>query len=189
MIVDFISILSDGTTCSFPTSQFSSTLGNHLSILMHNHPGTTLEGANTIMLDTYLHGEPLKYKDETDGTIKEGNLKFRIDTRKFIHEEILHEAEVKSAFQGKPQSLPSQGGLYYEGMGIQFTLEGNTYDMTEENRTALETAVMSGKEITWTYNADQAKKYGVTGENSITVLVMDTKARIIPDLSITVQVR
>lgn len=143
MIVDFISILNDGTTCSFPTGQFSSTLGNHLSILMHNHPGTTLESANTIMLDTYLHGEPLKYKDETDGTIKEGNLKYRIDTRKFINAEILHETAVKSALQGNPQSLPSQSGLYYEGMGIQFSIDGNNYDMTEENRTTLENAVKS----------------------------------------------
>ena len=142
-LVDFISILNGGCASSFPTSQFSSTLGNHLSILMHNYPGTTLEGANTIMLDTYLYGEPIKYKDETDGTIKEGNLKYRIDTQKFIHNEILHETAVKSALQGNPQSLPSQSGLYYEGMGIQFSIDGNTYDMTEENRTALENAVKS----------------------------------------------
>lgn len=188
MIVDFISILNDGSTCSFPTSQFSSTLGNHLPILMHNHPGTTLEGANTILLDTYLYGEPLKYKDETDGTIKEGNLKYRIDTQKFIHEEILHETEVRTAFLANSQSLPSRGGLYYEGMGIQFTIDGSTYDMTEENRTALENAVKSGKEITWTYNPDKAKKYGVSGANTIKVCVMDKSARLIPDISLTIQV-
>ena len=188
-LVDFISILNDGGASSFPTSQFSSTLGNHLSILMHNYPGTTLEGANTIMLDTYLWGQHLKYKDENDGTIKEGNLKYRIDTQKFIHNEIIHETEVKSALQNNPKSLPSTNGLYYEGKGIQFTVDGQTYDMTEENRATLENAVKSGKEITWIYNSDQAKKYGVTGENTITVRVMDTKARLIPDISLQVQVR
>ena len=188
-IVELCSIHDDGTASSYPTSQFGSTLSNHLSILMHNNPGTTLEGANTIMLDTYLWGQHLKYKDENDGTIKEGNLKYRIDTQKFIHNEILHESEVKSAFQNNPQSLPSTNGLYYEGKGIQFTVDGQTYDMTEENRATLENAVKSGKEITWTYNSDRAKKYGVTSENTITVRVMDTKARLIPDITLQVQVR
>lgn len=172
-----------------PTYTLSSTLGNHLSIIMHNHPGTTLEDANTIMQERYLHSERFKYKDPDDGKIKDGEHWHFINSDKFIHEEILHETEVKSALQNTPQSLPSTGGLYYEGKGIQFTIDGETYDMTEENRSTLENAVQSGKEITWTYNADRAKNYGVTGENTITVRVMDTKARLIPDISITVQVR
>ena len=188
-IVELCSIHDDGTASSYPTSQFGSTLSNHLSILMHNNPGTTLEGANSIMLDTYLWGQHLMYKDENDGTIKEGNLKYRIDTRKFIHNEILHETEVKSAFRNTPQSLPSTGGLYYEGKGIQFAVDGQTYDMTEENRATLENVVKSGKEVTWTYNADQAKKYGVSGENTVSVGVMDRQARLIPDISLQVQVR
>ena len=184
------SVLDFGTsTSSLPTAALSSTLGNHLSIIMHNHPGTTLEDANTIMQERYLRSERFKYKDPDDGKIKDGEHWHFIDSDKFILEEILHESEVKSALQNIPQSLPSTGGLYYEGKGIQYTIDGQTYDMTEENRTALENAVISGKEITWTYNADQAKKYGVTSENSITVQVMDTKARLIPDISMTVRVR
>ncbi len=85
--------------------------------------------------------------------------------------------------------LPDGKGICYTGKGVQFTIDGQTFDMIEENRSALENAVQSGKGITWIYNAEQAKKYGVTGENSITVKVMDKKARIIPDLSMTVQVR
>ena len=169
-----------------PTATFSATLGNFLSILMSTHPGTTLEGASTIMREKYFRGETFRYKDENDGSIKEGGEWYFFKTEEFILEEILHETEVKSALQTTPQSLPSTGGLYYEGKGIQFTVDDQTYDMTDENRSILENAVQSGKETSWKYNAEQAKKYGVTGENSITVKVMDKRARLIPDITLTV---
>lgn len=141
------------------------------------------------MQDRYLRAERFKYKDPDDGKIKDGEHWHFIDSDKFIREEILHESEVRSTLLGTPHSLPSSGGLYYEGKGIQFIIDGQTYDMTEENRTTLENAVKTGKEITWTYNSDRAKKYGVTGDNTITVRVMDRQTRLIPDISLQVQVR
>ena len=179
----------DGTTSSWPTAFFSGTLGNHLSILMTNYAFTTLEDANSLFIDKYLRDETFKYRDDYDDSIRDGEKWYFFKTDDFIHNEILHETEVKSALQNTPQSLPSTNGLYYEGKGIQFTVDGQTFDMTEENRSTLENAVKSGKEITWIYNSDQAKKYGVTGDNTITVRVMDTKARLIPDISLQVQVR
>ena len=173
---------------SLSTATLSSALGNYLSIIMHNHPGATLEDANTIMQERYLRAERFKYKDPEDGKIKDGEHWYFIDSDKFIKAEILHEAEVSAAFQGDIQSLPSQWGLYYEGKGIQFTVGGQTYDMTEENRSILESAVKTGQEITWSYNSDRARKYGVAGENTITVRVMDRQARLVPDVSMTVQI-
>lgn len=176
------------TKSSWPTAFFSGTLGNHLSILMRNHSTTTLEDANIIMREKYLREETFKYKDSDDGKIKDGEKWYFFKTDEFIHNEILHETEVKSALQNAPQSLPSSGGLYYEGKGIQFTIDGTTFEMTEENRAALENAIKNGQEITWTYNPDRAKKYGVSGQNSIKVGVMDKSARLIPDLSLTIQI-
>ena len=179
----------DGTTSSFPTAFFSGTLGNHLSILMRNYALTTLEDANSLFINKYLREETFKYIDDIDDSIRDGEKWYFFKTNDFIHNEILHETEVKSAFQNTPHSLPSTNGLYYEGKGIQFTVDGQTYDMTEENRTTIENAVKSGKEINWIYNSDQAKKYGVSGENTITVRVMDRQARLIPDITLQVQVR
>lgn len=178
-----------GTTSSMPTATFSATLGNFLSILMSTHPGTTLEDASTIMREKYFREETFQYKDENDGSIKDGGEWYFFKTEEFILEEILHETEVKSALQTTPQSLPSAGGLYYEGKGIQFTVDGRTYDMTEENRSTLENAVQSGKGITWIYNSEQAQKYGVRGEDIISVKVMDRQARLIPDIFHQLQVR
>lgn len=93
---------------SLSTATLSSALGNYLSIIMHNHPGATLEDANTIMQERYLRAERFKYKDPEDGNIKDGEHWYFIDSDKFIQEEILHETEVKAAFDGGIQSLPSQ---------------------------------------------------------------------------------
>ena len=138
------------------------------------------------MREKYFRGETFQYIDQDDGSIKDGERWYFIDTDKFIHEEILHETEVKAALLTTPQSLPSAGGLYYEGKGIQFTVDGQTYDMTDENRSILENAVQSGKEITWSYNSDRARKYGVSESDSITVKVMDRQARLVPDVSFSI---
>ena len=59
--------LNYDTASSFSTAMLSGTLGNFLSILMKTHPGTTLEGANTILQENYLREEKFKYVDETEG--------------------------------------------------------------------------------------------------------------------------
>ena len=175
------------STSSDPTAATSSTLWNFLSILMHNHPGASLEDTNTIMQERYLRPENFKYKDE-EGTIKEGGLWYFFKTDEFLKEEVLHEPEVVAALQNTPKSLPSQGGLCYEGPGIQFTIDGSTYDMTEDNRSTLENAVKTEKEIVWSYNSDRARKYGVSESNSITVKVMDRQAHLVPDVSFSIQI-
>lgn len=158
---------------------------------MSNNPGITPEDAMTIMYNNYLTKKKFQYKDETTNwELVDGDYWYFIDIWKLLKNELLQADKLNDIqFDKDSIELPDGKGICYTGKGVQFTIDGNTYDMTEENRTTLENAVKSGKEITWTYNADQAKKYGVTGENSITVQVMDTKARIIPDLSISVQVR
>ena len=189
IVMPFTSIWGATSTSSFATSSLSGTLGNHLSILMSNHPGTTLEGANTIMQQNYLLEDTFKYKDPEDGVIKDGGTWYFFNTEKFLKEEVLHRAEVEAALDGSPQSLPSMGGLYYEGKGIQFSCGGQTYDMIEDNRSVLENAVKSGQEIQWTYSPDRARKFGVSGNNTVTVRVMDKQARFIPDISMSVQVK
>lgn len=58
--------------------------------------------------------------------------------------------------------------------------------MTEANRQALEEAVKSGKEISWTWSKTLSLKQGGPATPSIEVRYLDTKARVIPDLQITV---
>ena len=183
-----------GSTSSLPTAALSSTLSNYLSILMHNHPGTTLEDANTIMQERYLREETFKYKDPADGLVKNGGKWYFIDSDKFIEEEILHKAEVLALLNNAPGSqsiieLSGFPGACYEGPGIYFSVDGTTYEMTGANRGTLESAVRSGSAVSWTYSADRARKYGVSGGKTITVHVMDKQARLIPDVSMTVQVK
>ena len=166
---------------------------------MHNHPSTTLEDANTIMQEQYLREDILKYKDPEDGVVKDGGKWYFIDADKFIGEEILHGAEVEEAVggdfstslemtQGGEVTLPTFPGACYQGIGIQFTVDGTEYDMTEENRSILENSVKAGIGIKWTYNPDRARKYGVSGSGSITVQVLDKKARKVSDVTMTIQV-
>lgn len=179
------------TTSSMPTNVAAGVIGNIASIIMSNNPGITPEDAMTIMYNNYLTKKKFQYKDETTNwELVDGDYWYFIDIWKLLKNELLQADKLNDIqFDKDSVELPDGKGICYTGKGVQFSIDGNTCDMTEENRTTLENAVKSGKEITWTYNADQAKKYGVTGENSITVQVMDTKARIIPDLSISVQVR
>ena len=110
---------------------------------------------------------------------------------KFLEEEVLRKSEVLRAIDSSapPQNdiaLPSGAGLCYSGMGIMFEVDGQRYPMTETNRQTLEEAVRSGKEISWTWSKTLSLKQGGPATPSIEVRYLDTKARIIPDLQITI---
>ena len=180
---------------SKPTSALSSTLWNHLSVIMHNHSWTTLEDASTIMQDEYLRVEKFKYKD-TDGVIKEGGDWYFFDSDKFLKSEILHEAEIKqiltdaaktiSEGSSSSVSLPAYPGLIYSGPGIFFAVDGTTYEMTSGNQTVLETAIKSGSDIQWSYNPNRVTEYGISETNTIVVQFVDTKAQVVPDVSVSI---
>lgn len=175
----------NGTTSSFPTAALSGSLGNFLSIIMKNHPGTTLEGAMTVMKSDYLIQDTFKYKNDQGETV-DGEHWYFFDTEKFIREEILHKMEVESALSGSGTvALPSVGGLCYEGPGIQFSIGQTTYDSVESNRAILEAAVVAGTPVEWTFNPARAQSYGISGPVAITVRVMDTHARVVPDVCLT----
>ena len=59
--------------------------------------------------------------------------------------------------------------------------------MTETNRTVLEAAVKSGADLTWRYSPGRARKYGNSA--SLTVHILDTKARIVPDVIFSVDLK
>jgi len=175
-----------GTTCSFPTAALSGTLGNFLSVIMKNRPGTTLEGAMTVMKSNYLIQDTFKYKND-QGEIVDGEHWYFFDTDKFIREEILHESAVESALSGSGTVvLPSVGGLCYEGPGVQFTIGDDTYESVEANRSVLEAAVIVGTPVEWSHNPALAEQiYGISGTVTITVRVMDTHAQVVPDVTLT----
>ena len=180
---------------SKPTPALSSTLWNHLSVIMRNHPWTTLEDASTIMQDEYLRVEKFKYKD-TDGVIKEGGDWYFFDSDKFLKSEILHEAEIKQILTDAAKtisegtsssvSLPAYPGLIYSGPGIFFAVDGTTYEMTSGNQTVLETAIKSGSDIQWSYNPNRVTEYGISETNTIIVQFVDTKAQVVPDVSVSI---
>ena len=176
----------DDTTSSYPTAALSGTLGNFLSIIMKNRPGTTLEGAMTVMKSMYLIQDTFKYKND-QGEIVDGEHWYFFDTDKFIREEILHKAAVESALSGSGTViLPSVGGLCYEGPGVQFTIGQTSYDSVESNRSVLEAAVVAGTPVEWSYDPARAQLYGISGPVTIIVRVMDTHAHVVPDVSLTV---
>lgn len=141
----------------------------------------------TIIVNNYFRKEKFQYKDETTNwELVDGGSWYFINIRKLMENEIL-QADKQPFLSSNSGlvNLPDGSGIFYEGPGILFTVDGSTYDMTEENRAVFESAIQFGKEIKWSYNSDRAKKYGVS---SIKVCVMDKSARLIPDLSLTIQV-
>ena len=179
---------ANGTASSFPTAAFSATLGNFLSILLRTHPGITLEGASTIMQENYFQAETMKYKD-LDGTVKTGEHWHFFKTDDFIADEILQKSAVDAAFSGSAQviELPSSGGLCYMGPGIQFVVDGTTYEMVEQNRSTLVSALSGNKDIKWTFSREQADKYA-TGSISITIRIIDHAGELIPDIKRTIAI-
>ncbi|MBR3075768.1 MAG: hypothetical protein IKH11_08485, partial [Bacteroidales bacterium] len=183
--------LNYDTASSFSTAMLSGTLGNFLSILMKTHPGTTLEGANTILQENYLREEKFKYVDETDGSIKDGGDWYFFDTDKFFENEVLHKAEVDAALaaSGGDKPLPSGYGLFYTGPGIQFEAAGSRYDMTEANRATFEAVWKEDPaSVKWYFNSASATASGASGSVNVQVRVLDKDARLIPDISRTVSV-
>ncbi len=146
----------------------------------------------TVITERYLREDAYRYKD-TDGQIKDGGKWYFFYTDKFLKDEVLHREAVEAALSGIAQEdieLPSTCGLTYEGAGIRFTTEGETYDMTEENRAALEDAVKSGNEVTWLYSPLRARKYGISGNITITITVsvMDKAGDLVPDVSLPLSI-
>jgi len=183
--------LNYDTASSFSTAMLSGTLGNFLSILMKTHPGTTLEGANTILQENYLREEKFKYVDETDGSIKEGGEWYFFDTDKFFEHEVLHKADVDAALAASEgdKPLPSGYGLCYSGPGIQFEVAGTSYDMTETNRAKFEAAWKADPaSVKWYFNPTSAAASGASGSVNVQVRVLDKDARLIPDISRTISV-
>ncbi|MBP3269678.1 MAG: hypothetical protein J6L98_03265 [Bacteroidales bacterium] len=86
-------------------------------------------------------------------------------------------------------ALPSGAGLCYSGMGIMFEVEGLSYPMTEANRQTLVEAVKSGKEISWIWSKTLSLKQGGPVTPTFEVRYLDTKARIIPDLCFSVELK
>ena len=197
-------ITDQQTDSSYPTAAASSTQWNFLSILKSNYPWTTLEDANTILINKYYIEQPYYYKD-TYWSIKEWGKWYFIDVEKFLEEEVLRKSEVLRAIDSSapPQNdngaagqndnqaiaLPSGAGLCYSGMGIMFEVDGQRYPMTETNRQILEEAVKSGKDISWSWSKILSLKQGGPATPSIEVRYLDTKARIIPDLCFSVELK
>lgn len=190
--------LNYDTASSFSTAMFSGTLGNYLSILMRTHPGVALEGANTILQENYLREETFKYVDDSDGSIKDGGQWYFFDTDKFFAYEVLQKEAVDAAVEkiagqagtdGAAVALPGGYGICYTGPGVQFEVAGNRLDMTEENRAAFEAAwTADPSAIKWYFSPLQALVYGASGTTQLTVGVLDTSARLVPDISRTVTV-
>ena len=141
----------------------------------------------------YVVPETIQYVDLvpiTDGLeVKEGENWHFIKTDEFIAREILHKDAVDEAFSSSAQEidLPSSGGLCYIGPGIQFTIDGNTHEMTESNRPTLVSALSAGNEVKWTFSCTLAKRYA-TGSADITIRVIDHSGELIPDIKRTVSV-
>mgnify|MGYP006988996775 FL=1 len=81
-------------------------------------------------------------------------------------------------------ALPAAKGLCYVGKGISFEVDGQVLPMTEANRFALERAVKSGKDISWTWSRILSLKQGGSATPTFEVRYLDTKARVIPDLQL-----
>ena len=110
---------------------------------------------------------------------------------KFLEEEVLRKSVIQKAIDSSapPQNdiaLPSGAGLCYSGMGIMFEVEGQSYPMTKANRSTLEEAVKSGKEISWIWSKTLSLKQGGPATPSFEVRYLDTKARVIPDLQLAI---
>ena len=171
---------------SYSTSFFRTTLGNFLSILLKAHPGITLEGASTIMQEQYFRAEKMKYLDDSS-VVKEGGDWYFFKTEEFIDNEILQKDAVDVAFSSSAQvvNLPSSGGLCYIGPGIQFDVDGKSYEMTEQNRNTLVSAISAGKEIKWSFNRTIANEYA-TDTASVTVRILDHSGNLLPDIRRTI---
>ena len=188
--------LNYDTASSFSTAMFSGTLGNYLSIIMRTHPGVTLEGANTILQENYLREETFKYVDDSDSSIKDGGQWYFFNTDKFFAYEVLQKEAVDAAVEkiagqadGAVVALPGGYGICYTGPGVQFEVAGERFDMTEDNRAAFEAAwTADPSAIKWYFSSLQALIYGASGTSELTVGVLDTSARLIPDVSRAVTV-
>ena len=184
--------LNYDTASSFSTAMLSGTLGNYLSILMKTHPGVSLEGANTILQENYLREETFKYVDEDDGSIKDGGQWYFFDTDKFFEYEVLQKEAVDAALKGiaglagndgSVVELPSGFGLCYTGPGVQFEVGGVKYDMTEDNRATFEEAWKADpSSVTWFFSPSRAAEFSAAGNAEIIVRVLDTNAKLIPDI-------
>ena len=103
-----------------------------------------------------------------------------------LRKSVIQKAIDSSASPQNDIALPSGAGLCYSGMGIMFEVEGQSYPMTEANRQTFEEAVKSGKEISWTWSKTLSLKQGSPTTPTFEVRYLDTKARVIPELQITI---
>ena len=164
------------------------------------------------MQERYLRGEKFKFKDE-DGSIKEGGDWYFFDSEKFFDAEVLHKADILDAFSAAASAasatsttpsigLPAYPGLVYIGPGIFFSTGGATYEMTQENRATLVAAIKGNAAISWSYSPWRARKLGAGAQSgngsssssaaapaAITVRVADTRAQLIPDLTLTLPLK
>ena len=170
------------TTSSFTTAAASSTQWNFLSILKSNYPWTTLEDANTILINKYYIEQPYYYKD-TDWSIKEWGKWYFIDVNKFINEEILHKSSVEAIqLNSDDVELPSFPWLCYEWYWIQFECDWKRYDCTEDSK--LINFIKQKKTIKWFSNKKRFLQYWWKWVADIKVFYLNTNWEIIPDLQI-----
>lgn len=159
------------------------------------------------MQENYLRREKFKFKDD-DGSIKEGGDWYFFDSEKFFGGEVFHTAEIQDALSAAASAasatsttpsvgLPAYPGLIYIGPGIFFSTGGATYEMTQENRATLVAAIKGNAAISWSYSPWRARKLGAGAQSgngsaapaAITVSVADTRAQLIPDLTLTLPLK
>lgn len=183
-IVEFISILNEWTSSSYPTSQFASALSNCLKAISKNHPWKTLEELNSIMLDNYYNWEPIKYKDENDWTIKDWVTKYRPNTGKLINEEILHKTEIEAVqLNSEDTPLPSYDWIYYLWPSIQFEYQWKRYNPSD-NYDVRQTAISSWEKIQYYSNTTLDIKRGWKWSTSFEVGVLDKSGKKMTDVEI-----
>ena len=181
-IVQLDNVDISSTTSSYPTAAASSTQWNFLSILKSNYPWTTLEDANTILINKYYIEQPYYYKD-TDWSIKEWGKWYFIDVNKFINEEILHKSSIEAIqLNSDNVELPSFPWLCYEWYWIQFECDWKRYDCTEDSK--LINFIKQKKTIKWFSNKKRFLQYWWKWVADIKVFYLNTNWEIIPDLQI-----
>ena len=170
---------------SRPTATLSSTLWNHLSVIMRNHPWTTLEDASTILQEKYLYTEKFKYKD-TDWTIKDWGTRYKFNSDKFRDEELLHKSEIEAVtLSWDIVQLPSGRGLCYVWPWIQFEYKWKKYDFIKENKSKF-MEIVASNDIKWYRNKESCTKYGWKWNIELNVYVLDTHWKKLPDVQLKV---
>ena len=176
----------ESTKSSWPTAFRSSTLWNHLSVLVYNYHSTTLESANKIFVQKYLAQKPFMYKDQADWKIKEWGFRYFSDTDKFKNNELLHKPEIDAVqLNNEITPLPSGHWLYYLWPSIEFEYNWKKYNPSD-NYDIRQTAISSWKDIQYYSNTTLDIKRGWKWTTSFKVGVLNKSGKKISDITTTI---